>query len=252
MKPSSNKILLLILPLLIIMIMGFKMYSLNKSNAAKPVTGYAVIELFTSEGCSSCPPADEAIAALEKQYDGPVMVLEFHVDYWDRLGWRDPFSNAAYTSRQQEYGAHFNLQSIYTPQAIINGKMEFVGSDKEKINNAIKTELTGLGNRKIELTARLDNGGSIQVVYKADLQTNNVLNIALVQLHAETNVKAGENAGKQLRHNNIVRDFVSNSLPSGIATLHVPKGYNSKDYNIIAFIQDSKSRNILGALNYKL
>src|ERR1700743_69163 len=98
---------------------------LKKVNAADK--GIAVIELFTSEGCSSCPPADELVAKIQKENkDKPVYILAYHVDYWDRLGWKDSFSNADFTKRQNSYAKVLRLQSVYTPQIIVNGKTEFV------------------------------------------------------------------------------------------------------------------------------
>src|ERR1700743_1770155 len=83
--------------------------------------GFAVVELFTSEGCSSCPPADKALAELAAKYPDNVFVLGFHVDYWDRLGWKDIYSGAQYTQRQKDYAQLFKLESIYTPEAVVNG-----------------------------------------------------------------------------------------------------------------------------------
>src|SRR5438128_7545114 len=90
-----------------------------KNNTANNDKGFAVVELFTSEGCSSCPPADDAVAKLLKEHGNNVYVLGYHVDYWDNLGWKDSFSNAAYTQLQREYAKTFKLSSVYTPQLII-------------------------------------------------------------------------------------------------------------------------------------
>ena len=106
--------------------------------AKKPIAtkGFVVMELFTSQGCSSCPAADEILGNYAKTNDGNIFPISFHVDYWNRLGWVDSFSNPAYTLRQNEYASKFNLESIYTPQLIINGQKELVGSDDEKIATA--------------------------------------------------------------------------------------------------------------------
>ena len=108
----------------------------------KPVQqGTTVIELFTSEGCSSCPPADRVLSMVkEKEQDKNVLVLSYHVDYWNRLGWKDTFSNAANTQRQEYYAEIFQLSSIYTPQAVVNGSAEFAGSDYGKMKEAIEKE----------------------------------------------------------------------------------------------------------------
>src|SRR5580692_11082645 len=99
--------------------------------------GFVLVELFTSEGCSSCPPADEAVGRL-KGWKKNVYVLSFHVDYWNYLGWKDVFSNAAYSTRQQNYGDLFHLNSIYTPQIVVNGKAQFIGSDETALRSTIE------------------------------------------------------------------------------------------------------------------
>ena len=104
--------------------------------------GFAVIELFTSEGCSSCPPADALVARVQKESaNEPVYILAFHVDYWNRLGWKDVFSSSEYSDRQNQYAMWLKLSSVYTPQAIVNGRTEFVGSEEGTLRNAIKTGL---------------------------------------------------------------------------------------------------------------
>src|SRR6187455_337133 len=99
-----------------------------KNKMAKEKDGFALVELFTSEGCSSCPPADAILEEVQKKYiDKNVLVVAYHVDYWDKLGWKDIFSNAFFTERQEYYSNIFRLNSIYTPQVVINGRKEFVG-----------------------------------------------------------------------------------------------------------------------------
>src|ERR1700739_857201 len=99
--------------------------------------GFAVVELFTSEGCSSCPPADQLVARIQQEdQDQPVYILAFHVDYWDRQGWKDGFSDSRYTQRQRRYATWLNLESIYTPQIVVNGRKEFVGSQEGTLRSA--------------------------------------------------------------------------------------------------------------------
>src|SRR5258706_12849303 len=122
-------------------------FSFCNSKATKKIThpaggnGFAVVELFTSEGCSSCPPADEAMIRLAKEFPEHVYFLGYHVDYWDQLGWKDEFSNADYTERQQHYSTVFGENSIYTPQAIVNGEKELVGSREGELRNIIQQDL---------------------------------------------------------------------------------------------------------------
>src|SRR5271167_1475342 len=104
----------------------------------------AVVELFTSEGCSSCPPADAALAEMAanaRKSGAPVFALAFHVDYWNYLGWTDRFSDAAYTRRQSDYARAFNTDQVYTPQMIVNGVDQFVGSDRDAAKRAIDAAL---------------------------------------------------------------------------------------------------------------
>src|SRR5476649_2001101 len=103
----------------------------DKKTVSPENKGFAVIELFTSEGCSSCPPADALVAKVQKESaDKPVYILAFHVDYWNRLGWKDAFSSAEYSYRQSQYARWLKLSSVYTPQIVVNGHTEFVGSEE--------------------------------------------------------------------------------------------------------------------------
>ena len=207
-----------------------------------PAPGIAVVELFTSEGCSSCPPADDALAAAAKAYTGHVYMLGFHVDYWDRLGWKDAFSDAAWTNRQSRYAEQFNLTSIYTPEAVVNGQAEFTGSDRNRLFGTIETELKKTAGPAPVLDAR--TGGdknTITVSCQMAARPGNLLNIALVQRNAETQVKRGENEGKRLHHINIVRAL--KTLPAGPASVsfHLPAGLSAPDCLLIAFVQDKQS-----------
>src|SRR5258708_1319851 len=123
---------LLIFPASMILAVSIFLYSFCSSGNAKTKSaaqGFAVVELFTSEGCSSCPPADAIAAKLAKDYAGQVYVLGFHVDYWDHLGWKYAYSNPEWSNRQKAYATILKLESIYTPQVVVNGKKELVRSD---------------------------------------------------------------------------------------------------------------------------
>ena len=209
--------------------------------------GFAVLELFTSEGCSSCPPADETVAHISHLYDKNVYVLSFHVDYWNRLGWKDNFSDAAYTRRQQQYGEAFHLRSVYTPQVILNGRAELVGSDENKLREAIGKELTSTPGEDFELTIKSIEGNTIAISYKRKSNDDLNLYMALVQRQAVTDVKKGENAGKQLQHCNVVRDFKTFFKSSGTGHLKIPEGLTAKDCRIIAFLQEVNNGRITGA-----
>lgn len=208
---------------------------------------FAVLELFTSEGCSSCPAADAVLAKLSKEYKEKVLALEFHVDYWNRLGWTDSFSNAAFSRRQEKYAVLFHLNSIYTPQVIINGRHEMVGSDETNIRSNILQELKDTATQIITLQSKMLNEKSIGVSYNVDKTSNALLNIALIQLHGETAVKRGENGGHILQHTNIVRDFKTvhvNEQSQGSISLDVPKGLSAKDCKVIAYLQDANDLHV--------
>jgi hypothetical protein len=111
--------------------------------------GFAVVELFTSEGCSSCPAADELAIALSKEYTGNVYFLGYHVDYWNYIGWKDRFSAADHTELQRQYASAFRLNSIYTPQVVINGKREFVGSDQTRLRRRSWKNLRSIRRQKL-------------------------------------------------------------------------------------------------------
>ena len=221
----------------------------KKAFAIQNQDGFAVVELFTSEGCSSCPPADIAATELVNEYKNNVFVLGFHVDYWDHLGWKDIFSNAAYSKRQQQYGSILGLNSIYTPQVVVNGKKEFVGSDRNRLYATVEGELKGMNAARISLKATKTDNNMVAVSYTASAGSSSIVNIALIQLRGQTEVKRGENSGKRLMHINIVRDFksVNNSKEQGNIILSIPEGLSSGDCRVIAYAQNKNDWHITTA-----
>jgi len=224
---------------------GFTMPEKMKAGYAPQKPGFAIVELFTSEGCSSCPPADEALAALAKDYPANVYVLGFHVDYWNYLGWKDEFSTASYTNRQQQYAGVFNLSSIYTPQVIVNGKTQFTGSDKSRLYSTVAKELNAGNAATIELAVQAGSANDVKINYKFEAGNNTVLCIALLQLEASSVVKRGENKGLVLHHINVVRDFKTMPGNNGSTRISLPAGLSAKDFAILAFVQDKNDMHIL-------
>jgi hypothetical protein len=222
--------------------------ALSITRAQKP-PGLAVVELFTSEGCSSCPAADDALVQLAGRYPSDVYILGFHVDYWNNLGWKDPYSDAAFSDRQRRYGAVFGLRSIYTPEVVVNGEVEFVGSDRNRLVSSIEQQFQKQEFSTILLSARLESGRSFRVSYKTKPRTNSLLNIAVVQLHAQTDVKRGENAGRLLHHINIVRSFTTLPVAEEQGSIQVllPIGLAPGDCRVIAYLQDRNSLRVTGA-----
>ncbi|HET6255752.1 MAG TPA: DUF1223 domain-containing protein [Puia sp.] len=217
-----------------------------------PAKGFAVIELFTSEGCSSCPPADQLVARIqEEDKDQPVYILAFHVDYWDRLGWKDGFSDNRYTKRQGRYASWLNLQSVYTPQIVVNGRKEFVGSQESTLRSAITSGLDQTPAAGLTLSDIRVDQGKVQWHYEVkNAAANSSLIVALVQRSATTAVKAGENSGRMLSHVQIVRDFASTEVGNGGAgsgSLQLPQGFTSGSGELIAFVQYDDNGQIIAA-----
>lgn len=213
--------------------------------------GFALVELYTSEGCSSCPPADRLLAKIAQEYkDKEVYVLAYHVDYWNRLGWKDVFSSPQYSERQRDYSGYLKLDGVYTPQAIVNGHTEFAGSEEATMNNAIKQALTQNPAGHLQLSGLKLNGDKAILQYRVNgVPGGSTLMLAVIKKYAQTQVKAGENNGKMLPHINIVQKLQQVSLKSdtGNAEITLPDGFNDKDWAIVGFVQNSRNGTILAA-----
>lgn len=219
------------------------------SQSTSDKKGFALLELYTSEGCSSCPPADELLGKIQNELrDKNVYVLSYHVDYWDKQGWKDIFSNADYTKRQYDYARYMGKDPIYTPQVIINGKIDYIGSQETSLRNGIKSALSKSASTNLSLEAT-QNASALAVNYTVEgTSKNSRLLIAVVQKEAKSNVKRGENANRVLSHYQIVRQLQAvdlNKAKKGTASVHLPKNYNAQDFEIIGFVQDMNSGAIL-------
>ena len=222
-----------------------------QAQESRPV---AVLELFTSQGCSSCPPADELLAqiqALQAEHKLPVYCLSFHVDYWNSLGWTDPFSKPQFSKRQRDYARGFGSRSVYTPQLIVNGRREFVGSKASAAKEALREALDGKSVASIELSAKLKSDSSrVALNYQLTGAPNDsVLNVAVVQRQGKNQVPRGENAGRSLKHVNVVREFVTRQVTSaqGELKLPLPQGVKPSELGVIAYLQSKADGHILGA-----
>ncbi|MBC7381495.1 MAG: DUF1223 domain-containing protein [Bacteroidia bacterium] len=221
----------------------------KNDTALKPV----VIEMFSSEGCSSCPPAaivmDKIILKAAKQ-NKPVYLLDFHVDYWDHIGWKDVLAKPEFTTRQRHYGKTLGLIGIYTPQAILNGIKEMVGSDRKKINISIIEELKK--NKQVKLNCHIyvdPTKKTLSVNYQVSDNCNNaVINFALVQTKVTHKILSGENRGETLAHRNAVLFFDQDMLlaSNGLKSIpHTPDPL--KEYSMLIYIQDKTTMEILAA-----
>ena len=213
-----------------------------------------LLELFTSEGCSSCPPADRLVETLDRTQPvsgADLIVLSEHVDYWNRLGWTDPYSSPLFSERQQEYVRHLRLNGAYTPQLVIDGEAEFIGNDERAIRTGILRAET---RPKTTISVHAQRAGSeVKVSFEvSDRMHPADLYLALANDPPHSQVTRGENSGRILRHIAVVRSLVRvATLPahgSFAKELTLPlKAENSQSWRIVAFLQDSGSRQILGA-----
>ena len=232
------------------------LHSAPSSILTGPAKGFAVVELFTSEGCSSCPPADQLVARIQQEdRDQPVYILAFHVDYWDRLGWKDAFSDSRYTQRQNRYASWLNLQSIYTPQIVVNGRKEFVGSQESTLRRAIHSGLDQTPGAQLTLSGVSVDQGIVHYHYDVkNAAAKSTLIVALVQRSATTDVKAGENSGHTLSHVQIVRNISGTEVGTGAkgpADLALPQGATGGE-ELIAFVQNDDDGQIVAATSSAL
>jgi hypothetical protein len=227
----------------------------NKLKEMKQVNGtyspVTVLELFTSEGCSSCPPADELLPELAK-LDSNIIPLSFHVDYWNRLGWTDPFSSSVNSDRQRKYADYWRLESVYTPQLIINGEYEVVGSNKSQAESSIKKALLERSSVKIKIDDVKIIDGKIKFTSHSDGDWKKTDLIAvLVQKNATMKVKAGENRGATLSHTNVVRSLEKQTTENkNEFNLVFPKNLANNNWQLIVYSQHSNNLKITGAASY--
>jgi hypothetical protein len=220
-------------------------------------SGAAVVELFTSEGCSSCPPADTVLARLATRPG--VFALSFHVDYWDDLGWPDRFASAENTARQRTYARSMAARGLYTPQLVVGGTDAFVGSDGDHAETSVAHALATPASVRLVLHPRITTTPDAVVAYEASgAPPGAVLDVAVVERSVSTDVRAGESSGKTLHHANVVRSFVTSPLasPTGTVTLHLPPTLRREDADVIAYVQrpsgDGGGMPVLGAASARL
>jgi hypothetical protein len=215
-------------------------------------SGFAVVELFTSEGCSSCPPADEALSQLilfTREKGLPIYVLEWHVDYWDYLGWKDPWDSRFATDRQYAY-ARSLPSSVYTPQAVINGQaVARYAGDLHELEELAGSFAAHPPQSSIRLTqAIMDSPGTIRAhIDVTSAPPGAVVLLAEVEQGLSATPNAGENAGRTLVHSNVVRAVKVVPAAGGDIVLSVPKATPGKTRGLIALLEDSGTMHILAA-----
>lgn len=222
---------------------------------------FALVELFTSEGCSSCPPADAvlrdvavAVAHGARTASRDVYALSFHVDYWNELGWPDRFSQGAFTARQRAYADARHERSVYTPQMIVNGREELNGGDAAGARRAIDRALHAEPSRVALAAAVAGPGERGSDVVAVRFSTTGappdaILYVALVEPFATSRVTRGENAGKTLDHANVVRalDAAPLAAPSGVRALALPRDVPRESLEVVAWVQVPATMQVLAA-----
>jgi hypothetical protein len=224
------------------------------ANSLTPV----VVELFTSEGCSSCPPADLLLQKLDKQPipGAQLIVLSEHVDYWNHIGWADPYSSESYSQRQNTYGTRLRLESVYTPQMVVDGSDEFVGSDSHEATKVFEKAVV-----RTKIPVRISAATLEGNVVKAHLETDPLpaqfkkadLVFVVALNHAESQVAGGENSGRRLTHVAVVRTLVKvgalseRQAVSQDVSARIENGADPSQLRVIAFLQESGQGRILGA-----
>jgi hypothetical protein len=215
-----------------------------------------LLELFTSLGCSSCPPADKLLTQIDRQQPiagGRLIVLSEHVDYWDTARWSDPFSSAAYTARQEAYDARFGVE-VYTPQLVVDGSKAVLGSDWRKAANAIQQSLS---SAKITMHVRATRGdGKAQLEIEAGPNSSGkkaVLFVALAHDHADSHVGGGENAGREISEVAVayalreVGRIEPGSTFQKSVSVSLPGKSTAGDSRAIVFARRSDTMQVIGA-----
>jgi hypothetical protein len=216
--------------------------------APAPSATPVLVELFTSEGCSSCPPADRLLARLAAEQPVPgalVVALSLHVDYWNRLGWADPFSSAAFTQRQGTYAQRFSgAGRVYTPQMVVDGRTEFVGSDDGAARRAIEAAAK---EPRTFVRASSAGAGSLRVTVAGAAPGADVL-LVVVEDGLSSDVTRGENAGKKLPHAAVARMLaaVGQVDTRGRFDAEVPVPAGSGARRVFAFAQERGAGHVLG------
>ncbi len=203
-----------------------------------------VLELFTSQGCSSCPPADALLDDIREKYENDnVYVLSYHVDYWNRLGWRDPFSTEAYSDYQRDYAVKFRSRSIYTPQLVVNGSEHFTGSNQYKADDALRRYAKAPTTNNISISDVNQKGNTVSFSYTTKGDEFSTVTLALVVAERITKVSRGENRNRTLKNTNIVANRVVKNEETGEVSIAIPDWVGDTDQlAVIAYTQDGGLR----------
>jgi len=254
-----------------VMVLSFGASLLLRGQSPRTAAGRepVVVELFTSEGCSSCPPADALLAELDAKQplgSAEIIAIEEHVDYWDELGWKDPYSSSTWTARQNDYAGTLHNGSAYTPQMVVDGTAGFVGSrggtarqeiEKAATNRKDRVEISQVSpveNKAVTLKVNIEKSLSVSPKDTAEVI------VVITESGLRSSVKGGENNGKELHHSPVLREFrvigsVGKTGEEGFTAQPAVKldaKWNVANLRAVVFIQEKKSRRILGAAAIRL
>lgn len=217
------------------------------------------MELFTSEGCSSCPPADELLGHLRQDLSTKniqIIPLGFHVDYWNSLGWKDRFSSASFSQRQEQYAKSLKVDGPYTPQMVVDGTAEFVGNSAAQAQRAISQAASQPELAAVEISAVNPDKLAIQVKAAGSANAANVM-LAITEDNLTTNVGSGENGGRTLHHAAVVRELrqlgqLQNGSFQASVPLKIEKDWKREDLRAVVFVQEGSGGKIQGAASVAL
>jgi len=238
-----------------LIVVAFSLFLVHDAGTAETMPHSPVmVELFTSEGCSSCPPADALLKQLDAANDPEnpqVIVLSEHVDYWNSIGWKDPYSSAAFSERQNAYAQKFNLNSVYTPQMVVNGAAEFVGNDSREAR--VKITAAGAHQAAVPVSLFAVSPGIVRVeIEKASpgsISGSADVIVAVASNETSTQVTSGENGGRKLHHVAVVRTMktVGEIRDGQYFSKEIDLGKNASGLRIVAWVQQHGQGRILGA-----
>ncbi len=261
------------LPLGVLVMLGLGLGSVQEGHTqttkAATTRVPVVVELFTSEGCSSCPPADALLAELDAQQplgSAEVIAIEEHVDYWDQLGWRDPYSSGSWTARQNDYAGTLHNGSAYTPQMVVDGTAGFVGSRGGTARQEIE-KAAAIPKSRVEISqvSPTENKSavfkvSVEKVPNIAAKDSAEVILAITESGLHSSVTGGENNGKELQHSPVLREFKvigavgknGEETYTAQTSVNLDSKWNFGNLRAVVFVQEKKSRRILGAAAIRL
>ena len=223
-----------------------------------PTERPVLLELFTSQGCSSCPPADRVLSRLNAEAragDLSVVALSFHVDYWNRLGWTDPYSDAAYSQRQRIYARKLGDNRVYTPELVVDGRTGHVGSREREVRQAIRSAGARQQVLPVDISVMPSGKNTLELTYTlGQVPGGTLLQVVLVDPMVNNEVPRGENRGRHLEHVQVVRSFQTIESPKKSGTVQLD--LNTLDYpeqgQVVVFLQDAETWHVLGVASLGL